>query len=130
MGNYLCIKKMTCFSGSPSKISPWEFVLERKRSPVTKDGNFKRYSSCLAGGMVYPLNLKRLKLRHTQHLVSALNLSATTTRSDLKVIIDGKLAESSHDTASAQVVIAQSEEREQLLLRDMKGTIIVTHTLP
>ena len=45
-------------------------------------------------------------------------------------MIDGKLAETSHDTTSVQVVIAENEEGEQLLLRDMRGTILVTPTLP
>ena len=45
-------------------------------------------------------------------------------------MIDGKLVETVYDTASVQVVIAQSEEGEQLLLRDMKGTILVTPILP
>ena len=84
----------------------------------------------VVGGKVYPLNSKRLKLRHIQHLASALNLSTTATRSDLEVMIDGKLAETSHDTTSVQVVIAENEEGEQLLLRDMRGTILVTPTLP
>ena len=83
----------------------------------------------VVGGKVYPLNSKRLKLRHIQHLARALNLSTTATRSDLEVMIDGKLAETSHDTTSVQVVIAENEEGEQLLLRDMRGTILVTPTL-
>ena len=45
-------------------------------------------------------------------------------------MIEGKLVETGYDTASVQVVIAQSEEGEQLLLRDMKGTILVTPILP
>ena len=83
----------------------------------------------VVGGKVYPLNSKRLKLRHIQHLASALNLSTTATRSDLEVMIDGKLAETSHDTTSVQVVIAENKEGEQLLLRDMRGNILVTPTL-
>ena len=45
-------------------------------------------------------------------------------------MIDGKLVETGYVTASVQVVIAQSEEGEQLLLRDMKVTILVTPILP
>ena len=84
----------------------------------------------VVGGKVYPLNSKRLKLRHIQHLASALNLSTTATRSDLEVMIDGKLAETSHDTTSVQVIIAENEEGEQLLLRDMRETILVTPKWP
>ena len=84
----------------------------------------------VAGGKAYPLNSKRFKLRHVQHLASALSLPTTATRSDLEVMIDGKLVETGYDTASVLVVIAQSEEGKQLLLRDMKGTILVTPILP
>ena len=80
--------------------------------------------------MAYPLNSKRLKLRHIQHLASALNLPTTATRSDLEVMISGKISEISHDATSIQVVIVQSEEGEYLSLRDIKGTFLVTPLLP
>ena len=64
----------------------------------------------VVGGKVYSLNSKKLKLRYMQHLASALNLSTTATRSDLEVMIDSRLAETSHDTPTFQVVIAQIEE--------------------
>ena len=63
----------------------------------------------VAGGMTYPLNSKRLKLKHIQHLASALDLPIAATRSDLEVMINGKLAETSCDTTSIQVVIVQTE---------------------
>ena len=82
----------------------------------------KSLKDTVAGGKAYPLNLKRFKLRHVQHLASTLSLPTIATRSDLEVMIDGKLVETGYDTTSVQVVIAQSEEGEQLLLRDMKGS--------
>ena len=51
----------------------------------------------VVGGIAYPLNSKRLNLRHIQHLASALNLPTTATRSDLEVMISGKISETSHD---------------------------------
>ena len=84
----------------------------------------------VAGGMAYPLNSKRLKLKHIQHLASALDLPIAATRSDLEVMINGKLAEASHDTTSIQVVIVQTEQGEQLSLRDIKGIFLVTPVLP
>ena len=84
----------------------------------------------VVGGIAYPLNSKRLKLRHIQHLASALNLPTTATRSDLEVMISGKISETSHDATSIQVVIVQSEEGEYLSLRDIKGTFLVTPLLP
>ena len=80
-------------------------------------------------GVAYLLNSKRLKLRHIQHLASALNLPTTATRSNLEMMISGKIAETSHDTTSIQVVIVQSGEGEQLSLRDIKGTFLVTPPL-
>ena len=47
------------------------------------------------------LNSKRLKLKHTQHLVSALDLPVVAIRSDLEVMINGKLAETSHDSLTS-----------------------------
>ena len=44
----------------------------------------------VVGGIAYPQNSKRLKLRHTQHLTSALNLTTTANRSDLEGMISGK----------------------------------------
>ena len=45
-------------------------------------------------------------------------------------IIGSCLAETSRDTTSIQVVIVQAGEGEQLLLRDMKRTFMVTPILP
>ena len=45
-------------------------------------------------------------------------------------MINGKLAETSHDTTSIQVVIVQSAEGEQLSVRVMKGTFLVSSILP
>ena len=45
-------------------------------------------------------------------------------------MINGKLAETSRDTTSIEVVIVQSGEGEQLSLRDMKETFLVTPILP
>ena len=87
-------------------------------------------SQLVVGGMAYPLNSKRLKLKHIQHLASALDLPIVATRSDLEVMINGKLAEASHDTTSIQVVIVQTEQGKQLSLRDIKGTVLVTPILP
>ena len=84
----------------------------------------------VVGGMAYPLNSKRLKLRHIQHLASALDLPIAATRSGLEVMINGKLVETSRDTSSIQVVIVQTGEGEYLSLRDMKGTFLVTSVLP
>ncbi|MCY3927700.1 MAG: hypothetical protein OXG81_05455 [Acidobacteria bacterium] len=81
-------------------------------------------------GMAYPLNSSRIKLRHIQHLASTLDLPTTAPRSDLEVMIEGKLVENKHDKTSVQVVIAQGEEGEQLSLRDMNGTFLVTPPLP
>ena len=82
------------------------------------------------GGIPYPLNSKRLKLRHIQHLASALDLPTTATRGDLEVMISGRLVETNHDVTNAQVVITQRKEGEQLSLRDMNRTFLVTRTLP
>ena len=34
-----------CYSGGPTETGPWEIVLEKKRSQVTKDGNCEGCSS-------------------------------------------------------------------------------------
>ena len=84
----------------------------------------------VVGGMTYPLNSKRLKLKHIQHLASALDLPMAATRSDLEVMFNRKLAEASHYTTSIQVVIVQTKQGEQLSLRDIKRTLLVTTILP
>ena len=70
---------------------------------MTRNGTFERYSSWRDS---HSLNSKRLKLRHIQHLTSALNLPTTA----LEVMIRGKISETSHGATSIQVVIVQSEE--------------------
>ena len=85
--------------------------------------------SIVGGEKAYPLNSKRLKLKHIQQLALTLDLPATATRDDLEVMISGKLAEMGHDATNVQVVITQSEEGEQLSLRDMGGTFWVTPPL-
>ena len=82
--------------------------------------------SSTEGGIAYPLNSKRLKLRHIQHLARALNLPTSATRGDLEVMISGRLAETNHDTTNIQVIVTQGEEGEQLSLRDMEGIFLVT----
>ena len=82
------------------------------------------------GGRAYPLNSKRLKLKYLQHLANAFDLPITATWSDLEVMINGKLVETNRDTTSIQVVIVQSEEGEQMLLKDVSGTFLVTPPLP
>jgi len=44
-------------------------------------------------GTAYPLNSKRLKLQHIQHLARALTLPAAAPISDLEVMISGKIRE-------------------------------------
>ena len=81
----------------------------------------------VVGRIAYPLSSKRLKLRHKQHLASALNLPTTANRSDLEVMISGKISETIHDVTSIQVVVVQSEEGEYLSLRDIKKTFWSLH---
>ena len=45
-------------------------------------------------------------------------------------MINGKLTEANRDTTSIQVVIVQSEEGEQMLLKDVSGTFLITPLLP
>ena len=82
--------------------------------------------SSTEGGIAYPLNSKRFKLRHIQHLARALNLPTSATRGDLEVMISGRLAETNRDTTNIQVIVTQGEEGEQLSLRDMEGIFLVT----
>jgi len=44
-------------------------------------------------GTAYPLNSKRLRLQHIQHLARALDLPAAAPRSELVVMIGGKITE-------------------------------------
>ena len=77
-------------------------------------------------GTPYPLHSKRLKLQHIQHLVRALDLPAAAPRSDLEVMIGGKITELCGEGAQALVVIYLPEEGEQLSLRHEQGNISVT----
>jgi len=60
-------------------------------------------------GEVYPLYSGRLKLKHFQQLASALGLPKAATKSDIEVMITGKLTEMSHNPRSVQVVVSQTE---------------------
>ena len=82
-------------------------------------------SSRTVKGTAYPLNSKRLKLQHIQHLARALTLPAAAPRSDLEVMISGKIREIRGKGVQAQVVLSLSEEGEQLSLRDQDGTFLV-----
>ena len=55
--------------------------------------------------------------------------TVTATQSDLKVMINGKLVETNCDATSIQVIIVQSEEGEQMLLKDVSETFLVTPPL-
>ena len=48
----------------------------------------------------------------------------------VEVMINGKLVETNCDTTGIQVVIVQSEEGEQILLKDVSGAFLVTPSLP
>ena len=54
----------------------------------------------------------------------------TATQNDLDLMINGKLVETNHDTTSIQVVIVQSEEGKQILLKDVSGAFVITPPLP
>jgi len=73
-------------------------------------------------GEAYPLCSKRLKLRHFQQLASALDLPTAATRSYIEVIISGKLSETFHDPTCVQIVVLQTEQGEQLSMKDKDGT--------
>jgi len=81
-------------------------------------------SSRTVKGTAYPLNSKRLKLQHIQHLARALTLPAAAPRSDLEVI-SGKIRKIRGEGVQAEVVLSLSEEGEQLSLRDQDGTFLV-----
>ena len=81
-------------------------------------------------GTPYPLNSKRLRLQHLQHLARALDLPAAAPRSDLEVMIGGRITELRGEGAQAQVVISLTEEGEQLSLRDEEEAFLVTPPIP
>ena len=72
------------------------------------------------------MNSKRLKLEHFQQLASTLGLPLAATKSDIEVMISGKLSEMLHDPRSVQVVISQTEHGEQL---SMKVELFCMHHL-
>ena len=80
-------------------------------------------------GEAYPLYSKRLKLKHFQQLASALGLPKAATKSDIEVMITGKLTEMYHDPRSVQVVVSHTEQGEQLSMKDKDGTFLVTPPL-
>ena len=61
-------------------------------------------------GTPNPLNSKRLRLQHIQHLARALDLPTAAPRSDLEVMIGGWITELRGEGAQAQVVISLTEE--------------------
>jgi len=74
-------------------------------------------------GEAYALCSKRLKLTHFQQLASALGLPTAATRSYIEVMISGKLSETFHDPTCVQlIVVLQTEQGEQLSMRDKDGT--------
>ena len=81
-------------------------------------------------GTAYPLSSKRLKLQHIQHLARALDLPAAAPRSDLEVMITGRIAETRGEEAQVQVIISLTEEGELVSLRDMEGTFLIAPPLP
>ena len=85
----------------------------------------------IIGSKAYPLNSKRLELRQIQHLASALDLPITATWSNLEAMINGKLAETGHDTTSIQVYNYCSEWRGRtIIIKRHEGTELVTPPLP
>jgi len=78
-------------------------------------------------GTAYPLNSKRLRLQHIQHLARALGLPAAAPRIDLEVMIGGKITELRGEETQAQVMLTLGE---LLLLRDKGGTFFIAPPIP
>ena len=73
-------------------------------------------------GVAYPL---RIKLNYLKHLAGELGLSTTAPRSDLEVMVYGKLTEMDYDVENMQVVINSSQGGETLSLRTVDGIVLV-----
>ena len=76
-------------------------------------------------GEAFPLGSKRLTVRHMQQLASGLGLPTAATKSDLEVMINGKLVDMFHDPKCVQVIVSVTEQGEELSLRDMDGIFLV-----
>ena len=75
-------------------------------------------------GVAYPLTSKRIKLNYLKHLAGELGLSTVAPRSDLEVMIYGKLTEMDHDVENMQVVITTCQEVETLSLKTVDGIVL------
>ena len=71
----------------------------------------------------FSLNSKRLKFYQLQVLANALDLPSASS-DDMLVMISGKLTESNHDPSDVQIVVKQTEEREELSLEDFNGIFL------
>ena len=60
-------------------------------------------------GEAFPLGSKRLTLRQIQQLASGLDLPTAATRSDLEIMVSGKLIDMLHDPKSVQVIVSGRE---------------------
>ena len=76
-------------------------------------------------GVAYPLTSKRIKLNYLKHLAGELGLSTVAPRSDLEVMIYGKLTEMDYDVENMQVVITTCQEGETLSLKTVDGIVLV-----
>ena len=64
-------------------------------------------------------------MRHMQQLARGLGLPTAATKSDLEVMINGKLVDMFHDPKCVQVIVSVTEQGEELSLGDMDGIFLV-----
>ena len=68
---------------------------------------------------------KRLTMKHIQQLARALELPTAATRSDLEVMVSGKLTDMFHDPKCVQVIVTVTEQGEKQLLKDRGGIFLI-----
>ena len=76
-------------------------------------------------GEAFPWGSQRLTLKQIQQLASGLDLPTAATRSDLEVMISGKLTDMLHDPKCVQVIVLGTEQGEELSLQDMGEIFLV-----
>ena len=82
-------------------------------------------SPSVVEGEAFPLGSKTLTVRHIQQLASGLGLPTAATKSDLEVMINGKLVDMFHVPKCVLVIVSVTEQGEELSLRDMDGIFLV-----
>ena len=83
----------------------------------------------VVSGRPLPLNSKRLTGVLLKQLARGLEIPSTSSRDELRTMIEGKLGDLGHDPRNTQVVLQEAETGMNVILQDADGVFLIVKPL-